>query len=142
MSEQKPSHSAPLSNRDFDFFYEGLENQRLLIQRCGDCQALRSPPSPACTKCGSTNWAPVQARGTGTIFSYTVHYHPPLPGFETPHPVGVIDLDEGVRVVAGLETIPAARIKIGMPVAVEFIRRGDVASFRFREPGKVAGNAP
>jgi uncharacterized OB-fold protein len=134
MSEQKPSHSAPLSNRDFDFFYEGLERQRLLIQRCDDCQALRSPPSPGCPRCGSTAWTPVEARGTGTLFSYTVHHHPPLPGFDTPHPVGLIELDEGVRVVGGLEAIPLNRITIGMPVAAEFIRRGEVASVRFREP--------
>ena len=104
---------------------------------------LRAPPSPACQNCGSTAWAPVAARGTGTLFSYTVHYHPPLPGFATPHPVGVIDLDEGVRVVAGLEAIPLDRIKIGMSVAAEFIRRGEVASVRFREPGpgSTAGGA-
>jgi uncharacterized OB-fold protein len=135
MSEQKPSHSAPLSNRDFDFFYAGLERQRLLVQRCGECRSLRAPPSPACPSCGSTVWAAVEARGTGTLFSYTVHHHPPLPGFDTPHPVGLIELDEGVRVVAGLDTIPLDRITIGMTVAAEFIRRGEVASVRFRQPG-------
>jgi uncharacterized OB-fold protein len=141
MSEQKSAHSAPLSNRDFDFFYEGLERQRLLIQRCDACDVLRTPPSPACPNCGSTAWTAVAARGTGTLFSYTVHYHPPLPGFKTPHPVGVIDLDEGVRVVAGLEAIPLERIKIGMTVTAEFIRRGEVASVRFREPGSIAAGA-
>jgi uncharacterized OB-fold protein len=71
--------------------------------------------------------------GRGTIFSYTVHYHPPLPGFELPHPIGVIDLEEGVRFLAGIDGIPIAEIKIGLPVEADFIRRGKVATVRFRK---------
>jgi uncharacterized OB-fold protein len=127
------SHSAPLSNRDFDFFYEGLEQEKLLIQRCEACSALRTPPGPACYECGSTAWTSIAARGTGLLFSYTVHHHPPLPGFETPHPIGLIELDEGVRVLGAMEPVPLDRIRIGMPLEIEFCRRGDIAGFRFRE---------
>jgi uncharacterized OB-fold protein len=127
------SHSAPLSNRDFDFFYEGLEQKQLLIQRCEACSALRTPPGPACYDCGSTAWTGVPARGTGTLFSYTVHHHPPLLGFETPHAIGLVELDEGVRLLGAMESVPIDRIRIGMPLEVEFCRRNDVASFRFRE---------
>jgi uncharacterized OB-fold protein len=126
-------HAAPLSNRDFDFFYEGLERRELLIQRCDGCGVLRAPPGPACPHCAATAWTAIPAAGRGVLFSYTVHHHPPLPGFETPHPVGLVELAEGVRVVGGLDGTPIDRIEIGMPLEVEFLRRGDVASYRFRE---------
>ena len=39
------------------------------------------------------------AAGTGTVFSYVVHRHPPVPGKELPIVIALIDLDEGVRMV-------------------------------------------
>jgi uncharacterized OB-fold protein len=133
MSEQKPAHSAPLSNRDFDFFYEGLEAGQLLIQRCCDCQALRAPPGPRCLACGSPDWNTIASKGRGRLFSYTVHHHPPLPGFEMPHPIGLVDLDEGVRMLAAMDGVAPENIAIGMALEAEFIRRGAMATFRFRE---------
>ena len=136
MSERVFAHSAPLSNRDFDFFYDGLERQELLIQRCGRCEALRTPPGPACPACGSNEWSPVRASGRGALFSYTVHHHPPLPGFDMPHPIGVVSLAESVHLVGGLDGVPIEEIVIGMPLEAEFLRRGEVASFRFRRPAE------
>src|SRR6476620_8766598 len=92
-----------LSSREFAFFYEGLERRELLMQSCTDCTSIRNPPTTMCPECGSFAWAPVRMSGRGTVFSYTVHHHPPLEGFTLPHPVGVVQLDEGVRVVAGLD---------------------------------------
>jgi uncharacterized OB-fold protein len=134
MSEVKTSPFASFSNRDFDFFYEGLERRQILIQRCDGCGALRNPPGPLCLDCGATEWTAVPASGRGKLFSYTVQHHPPLPGFATPHPVGVVELEEGVRVVAGLDGVPLQQIAIGMPLVAEFIRRSDLATFRFRQP--------
>jgi uncharacterized protein len=134
MNERVFSHSAPLSNRDFDFFYDGLERHELLIQRCRHCDRLRNPPGPRCPGCGSTEWDAVRSTGEGKLYSYTVHHHPPLPGFETPHPIGVVELTEGVRLLGGMDGTPLAEIEIGMPLEIEFLRRGEVASFRFRRP--------
>ena len=40
MTEPNPKgHNAPCSNRDFDFFYRGLEEERLLVQRCAGSPA-------------------------------------------------------------------------------------------------------
>jgi hypothetical protein len=49
-----------------------------------------------------------------------------------PHPIGVIELEEGVRFVAGLDGTPLEVICIGLPVEAEFIRRGALATVRFR----------
>lgn len=139
MTERVFSHSAPLSNRDFDFFYDGLERAELLIQQCADCAGLRMPPGPGCPACGSIAWQAVKAGGGGTLFSYTVHHHPPLPGFPVPHPIGVVALDEGVHLVGAMDAVPLDEIAIGMPLEAEFVRRGEVASYRFRRPAGGGG---
>lgn len=125
-------HHAPCSNRDFDFFYRGLEQGQVLVQKCSGCGTLRNPPSPSCPKCHSLDWASVPLEGSGTVYSYTVHYHPPLPGFAVPHPVVVAEMAEGLRLVGAMDGTAADQISIGLPVRLEFLRRGDMASFRFR----------
>lgn len=129
--QQQPKHSAPCSNQDFDFFYAGLEDQRLLVQKCGGCGELRNPPSPMCGECGSLVWSAEPLSGRGTVYSYIVHHHPPLPGFETPHPVVLAELEEGIRLLGALKTEQRDRVAIGAPVSVEFVRRDGVALFQF-----------
>lgn len=119
------------SSREFAFFYDGLARHELLMQCCAQCSQIRNPPSTMCGRCGSLEWAPVRMSGRGTVFSFAVHHHPPLEGFALPHPVGVVELEEGVRVVAGLDGVELASIAIGKPVQVEFIERNGQASFRF-----------
>jgi uncharacterized protein len=126
-------HAAPCSNRDYDFFYDGLEDKKLLIQCCSDCGTLRNPPSPMCAQCRSLRWVGSEMSGAGTLHSYTVHYHPPMPGFDLPHPVGVVSLDEGIRFLGGLDAIRLDALAIGIRVQAEFFRRGAVASLRFRQ---------
>lgn len=125
-------HNAPCSNRDFDFFYRGLEREELLAQKCTGCGTIRTLPTPACAECHSLDWSETRLSGEGALFSYAVHYHPPLPGFESPHPMIVADLAEGVRMIGAMDGTDPGQLAIGMPVAVEFLRRGDVAAFRFR----------
>lgn len=124
-------HKAPCSNRDFDFFYRGLEEGRLLVQRCDACDRLRSLPSPACGACGAFDWHPVALSGDGVIYSHVIHHHPPLPGFATPHPVALVEMREGVRLLGAMDGTDPASVAIGLPVQVEFLRRGDVAAYRF-----------
>lgn len=125
-------HNAPCSNRDFDFFYRGLENQELLAQKCVSCGELRSLPSPGCNNCASLEWERVRLAGSGEVYSYVTHYHPPLPGFDVPHPIAVVALDEGVRMLGAMDGTDPADLAIGKRVTVEFVRRNDVAGFRFR----------
>lgn len=119
------------SSQEFAFFYEGLDRQQLLLQSCSDCRFIRNPPTTLCPECGSFAWIPVEMGGTGKIFSYTVHHYPPLDGFTLPHPIGVVSLDEGVRVVGALDGLAIADIGIGQSVKVEFLERNGRASFRF-----------
>ena len=111
----------PAINRDNAYFWEGVDAGELRIQRCEGCGALRHPPRPMCDRCGSTQVGHVVASGRGRVHSYVVHHHPPLPGVETPHPVLLVDLEEGVRLVAEAAAgIEADDFAIGREVVLEF----------------------
>jgi uncharacterized OB-fold protein len=114
----------PMVNRDSQFFWDGTQVGELRIQRCNACGAKRFPPGPACQSCSAYDRGYEVAAGTGTVFSYVVHRHPPVPGKELPIVIALIDLDEGVRMVG--EVVDAvsdagdAEIEIGMPLRVDF----------------------
>ncbi|MBS0553383.1 MAG: OB-fold domain-containing protein, partial [Proteobacteria bacterium] len=104
---------------DTRFFWEGVEAGKLLIQRCTCCSTLRHPPAPVCIKCHSFDWDTVEASGKGSIYSFVVMHYPEVPPFEHPNPIGLIELDEGVRLVAGLVGVKRDEIRIGQRVQVE-----------------------
>ncbi|MET7756554.1 bifunctional MaoC family dehydratase N-terminal/OB-fold nucleic acid binding domain-containing protein [Streptomyces sp. NPDC005389] len=112
----------PVVNRDNAGFWEGVAAHRLLIQRCGDCAALRLPWLPGCADCGSPEWDTVEASGAGTVYSYVVMHHPSFPAFDPPYAVGLVELAEGVRMISNVVGVPYDKVRIGMPVRLEFLR--------------------
>ena len=115
----------PVVNRDNAGFWEGVEQHRLLIQRCTDCATLRHPWLPGCNACGGPDWDTVEASGEGTVYSYVVMHHPPFPAFDPPYAVGLIELAEGVRIVSNVVGVPYDKVRIGLPVRLEFRRYDD-----------------
>ncbi|OEY66335.1 bifunctional MaoC family dehydratase N-terminal/OB-fold nucleic acid binding domain-containing protein [Marinobacter sp. X15-166B] len=123
----KPVAKRPLPgvSDDSRFFWEGCEQNKLLIQRCTDCQTLRHPPAPVCIQCHSFNWDAVEASGKGQVYSFVVMHYPEVPPFDYPNPIGLIELDEGVRLIAGLVGVNREDLEIGQRVQVEFTRFDD-----------------
>ncbi|QNA86635.1 Zn-ribbon domain-containing OB-fold protein [Sphingomonas sp. So64.6b] len=117
---KKPSPPQPGISDDTRFFWEGLKANRLLAQRCDDCGTLRHPPGPVCTKCHSFGWSAVELSGRGTLYSWTVVHHAAHPAFDYPHAIGLVDLDEGLRIVAPLEHVALDRLADGMALQAAF----------------------
>src|SRR4051812_45597515 len=119
-----------MRNRDSEFFWEGTAAGELRIPKCNACGALRFPPGPACQSCDAYDRGHQVAAGTGTVFSYVVHRHPPVPGKELPIVIALIDLDEGVRMVGEVVEVADPEtdgdgIGIGTRVRVDFNRIDD-----------------
>jgi uncharacterized protein len=124
----------PVVSLDTTFFWVGAAAGELRIQRCPACGALRHPPGPACPSCGSDKQDWVLASGTGTVFSYVVHHHPPVPGRQLPYVVALVELDEGVRMLGELIDVDPVAVHIGMPVEVALTRVDDELTLPFWRP--------
>lgn len=118
---KKPAAPTMPLPRDSAFFWEGLEQGELRIQRCGNCGRLRHPPRPMCPHCHSLEWDYVVSSGRGKIYSYVVHHHPPVPGREMPFTVGLVELDEGTRIVGNVIDVDPGDVHVDMPVEVAFV---------------------
>ena len=78
----------PQVNRDTAFFWEGTRAGELRVQRCGACGELRHPPGPVCPACHAMQPTYDVVSGRGTVYSYVVHRHPPVPGKAAADPAG------------------------------------------------------
>jgi len=112
----------PAVSPDTAFFWDGTAAGELRIQRCGGCGALRHPPGPMCPACGAARPGYVVAAGAGEVYSYVVQHHPPVPGKQLPIVVALVALPEGVRMVGELLGVSPDRVRVGLPVRVEFVR--------------------
>lgn len=105
-------------------YFEGLNEGRLMLQRCADCGKIRHYPRPVCDACWSMKVEWVQASGLATIHSWTISHHPFHQGFksELPYALATVDLEEDVRLNAQIRGIDPATLRIGMPVRIGFER--------------------
>lgn len=105
---------------DSAFFWEGVQQDELRIQRCTSCQRLRHPPRPMCPYCRSLDSDYIVASGRGEVYSFVVHHRPEVPGREHPFAVVLVQLEEGTRLVGNVIGCDPSEVQIGMPVRVTF----------------------
>jgi uncharacterized OB-fold protein len=132
-----------MEERSFnDISYERfLSEDKLMGSRCQECGSLSVPPRSICIKCHSSEMKWVEMQGKGKLAAFTcIAIGPPFmikEGYDRKHPYisGVIELEEGAKVVARIEGMDGTRpetIRIGTPLKVEFLHReegADATSF-------------
>jgi uncharacterized OB-fold protein len=114
-------------------FWEAARRGRLVIQRCGDCGALRWPPLAGCPECRSreATWDEVDPQGT--IWSFVVYHR----GFaaelkdQIPYTVVMVQLDAGPYLVGRLIE-DGRKPVIGARVTAGFAEIDGVPSVRWR----------
>jgi uncharacterized OB-fold protein len=118
-----------------DISYEQfLNEEKLMGSRCKKCGALFVPLRSICIKCYATEMEWVEMKGKGKLAAFTcISVGPPFmiaEGYDRKRPYcsGVVALEEGTRVVARIEGVDGSKpetIKIGAPLQVEFLHRGE-----------------
>ena len=126
-----PNVIAPTPGADDQYFWDGVANDKLLLQRCASCKRLRQPPSPMCPACHSTEWETQESTGKGSIHSWIVSRHPSVPD-EDARVVVLVDLEEGVRIVSNLQGTPLNDVRNGMAVEAFFAELDGVKLPQFR----------
>ena len=110
---------APQPTADDRHYWEGIAAGQLLLQRCSECQTMRHPPRPMCAKCQSLQWETFPGALTGHVLSWIIPRHPPVTP-EQERLVGLIETDDGARIVVNLHDFPPgsaindARVEIFM----------------------------
>ena len=108
-------------------FWEGVQEDKFLLQKCLDCSTLQFFPRPVCIHCFGSNLGWQQSEGAGTIYSFTPAYMPLNPAIrkhveETGKPIiiSIIELKEGIKVFSEIVGSKPEEVEIGAPVKVTF----------------------
>jgi uncharacterized OB-fold protein len=96
-------------------FWDAIAQGRLETTVCDDCEKFTFPPKSFCPHCWSTrtHWAGLSGRGL--LYSQTlIHAAPAIFRDEAPYRVGIVDLEEGLRVATRIlsETTPALDVPV------------------------------
>ena len=129
-----PSVIPPGVDRSNDWFWQGVANGQLLVQRCRGCGALRTPIGPMCGRCRSLEWDAAPVAGRGSIVSWIVSHHPTEPD-AAPRIVVLVELEEGVRVVSNVVDAEPDAVANGRSVELTFRTYGDVTLPQFTMAG-------
>lgn len=117
-------------------FFAAAAEGRLAIQRCSECGQNVFFPRTVCPHChrGRPEW--IDAAGAGTVYSFSVVARSAIPGYadEVPYVVALVELDEGVRLMANIVNVAPDEVRIGMPVRTTFERRRDGAGEELAVP--------
>ena len=108
-------------------FWTGLANQQVLLQQCDDCSKWVYYPRSHCPHCLSENLNWKEVSGDGSLYSFTVARQATAPQFagETPQLIGVVELNEGVRLNTVMINVEPEGLKVGMKVKRVFYELED-----------------
>lgn len=120
-----PRPYVPAIDQHSKVFWDALENGEFLLNRCNACSSLQFPPRPQCPSClnSDVNWQPTA--GHGKLYASTRVYAAGGPfACMTPYSVGLIDLDEDVRILLRL-LHDASSLSPGSAVQLAVINHSD-----------------
>lgn len=100
-------------------FVDYLSSGKLMATKCKKCSSIYFPPKADCFKCMGSEMDWVELSGKCTLVTYTTIHVAPT-GFENfaPYTIGVVELEEGGKLLAWLEGIKEENLKIGMRLRV------------------------
>lgn len=108
-------------------FWDALDQQRVEIQRCDDCEGWVYYPRSRCSHCLSANLTWTEISGQGTLYTFTVARQPTTPAFDAVENLllAVVELDEGPKITTSLEGVSPEEVEIGMRLEPVFVSAGD-----------------
>jgi uncharacterized OB-fold protein len=110
-------------------YWQGLQENRLMIQRCSSCHKWQWGPEWVCFRCHGFDLGFEEVQPRGFIYSHERVWHPVHPALKEQGPYVVILVEipeaDGIRVVGNLLGDPQQELIIGSEVTGVFEHHGD-----------------
>ena len=97
------------------------QRYRLEAGKCKECNSISFPPRLVCPECGKNDFNLIQLQDEGKILTYTI-IRVASDKFigKTPFAVGIVELDEGVKITTQIADVNLDDLKIGQKVKLVF----------------------
>ena len=111
----------PIANVGDEPYFEAAAKGKLLLKKCNDCGQHHHFPRGICPHCFSTKVDWVEAKGTGTIYSYSVTRR----AGPIPYCIAYVTLDEGITMLTNIVDCDLDTVRIGQKVKLTFKATGN-----------------
>jgi uncharacterized OB-fold protein len=103
------------------YWREIPQRYRLEAAKCKNCGFVAFPPRQVCPRCHSRSFETIVLADAGKVVTYTIIRVPPQPfSDQAPYAVGIVELDDGVRLTGQIVDCAFEELKIGRRVKIEF----------------------
>lgn len=103
--------------RNMPFLY------RLAGWKCAHCGAFHNYKPVVCKRCRSREFAQTELPGSGRLIAYTIVRFPPKEFVQVaPYAIGLIELDDGTRIISQLTDFREDELRDGARVEAVFRR--------------------
>ena len=96
-----------------------INEGKLMAGTCKKCGKIHFPPRQLCSECLSTEfeWTPIPTEGK--LLTYTIIHIAPTQ-FQTmaPYGIGIIELDNGLKIPGMIKNAPLDKITVTMPLRI------------------------
>ncbi len=115
-------------------FYKALNDHKLVGTRCRSTGEVYAPPRPISETTHADDMEWIEMSGAGKLAAFTIVYIAPTAmiaaGYDRKNPycAGIVQLAEGPKISAqilGVDVKKPEQIKIGMPLKIAFVERGE-----------------
>ncbi len=105
-------------------FFDKLLDDKFVTTKCRSCGELYFPPQKDCPKCRKSDMEWVELSREGTLLTFTqINVKPYSFSHYDDYVVGIVRLPEGINVTAWVRTDDPSKLKIGMKMKLEIVRR-------------------
>ena len=142
MKNTQEHEMVPIKEGLFTLPLTPLSQVRMAGSKCGDCGEVALGKRSNCPNCGRKKMEDLPLSNRGTLWTYTVIRHKPPGDYKGPDPfvpfgLGLVDLPEGIRVLAPIDC-NIDKLAIGMKLQLEVFplykneAGSGVLAFKFR----------
>ncbi len=105
---------------------ESPQRYRMEAAKCKQCGNISFPGRLICTECGHTEYETITLSGKGKLETFTIIRTAPS-GFTdfAPYAVGLVNMDEGVKVLGQITDCDPETLKIGDRLYSKFRRMNE-----------------
>ena len=102
-------------------FYKFMSQGKLMAGKCNKCGKIHMPPRPLCDNCYSQEFTWMEVSGEGKLLTYTIiHVAPPQFQALAPYTVGIVQLENGLKLPGMVSGVTEGELKIGMELTIDF----------------------
>lgn len=102
---------------------ETPQRYRMEAGKCKECGSIQFPPRLVCPECGAQEFETVRLSGKGKLLTFTIiRVAPEGFGDLAPYAVGIVELEEGIRVMGQVVDCDPEALKIGDKLVSQFRR--------------------